>query len=101
MAAPITQAFTAQTSVATSAIIYPQRVREENGVAKVSFTGTSFTCAVQGRSDPTAPWFQIAAFNQTQLDANGSFAIVVSLFPEMRFDLTAIVSGSVNVFLME
>jgi hypothetical protein len=101
MAAPITQVYTNQAAIATSATIYPQRVREENGVAKVSFTGTSFTCAVQGRSDSTAPWFTIAAFNQTQLDANGSFAIVVSLFPEMRFDLTAIVAGSLNLFLME
>jgi hypothetical protein len=101
MAGNTTKVFNAVSAPVNSAAIACQRVREENGPVEVIFVGTSFSMSVQGRSDPTAPWFTIKVFTQADTTTNGAAAAIIALFPEIRFSLTAIVAGTLTAYLME
>ncbi len=101
MAGNTTKVFSSVVAPVDSAPIQCQRVREENGPVEVIFVGTSFSMAVQGRSEPSAPWFTIKVFTQADTTTNGGAAAIVALFPEIRFSLTAISAGTLTAWLME
>jgi hypothetical protein len=103
MAGPTRHLLNAVTAPVATPEFAPQRVTEETGVVHLHFTGASFSIQVQGRSDPTAPWYTIDTQTQASapaLDPNGSKAIIVALFPEMRLDLTAI-TGTLSAWIVE
>lgn len=102
MAGPTTKLLNAVTTAPTaSPTLFPQRVSEETGVLMVNFSGTSFSLDVQGLSGAGAPLFTIATITQADLDSNGSYAVIVALFPIMRVNLTAISAGTISAWLVE
>lgn len=103
MAGQVTIALDAVTTAQNTGVFRPQRVKEETGVVTIAFSGTSFTLNVQGRPEPGQSWFTIATFTQASpaLDAQGCSAQIVALFPEMRFQLSSIVSGTLTATLIE
>lgn len=105
MAGPTREIFLNQTTAVNSAPFQPQRVREEQGIVAVNFVvgaGSTFTLNVQGRSETSGLYFTIATITQANVDANGNYAVIVELFPHMRFSLSAIAAGgTINAWIME
>jgi hypothetical protein len=105
MAGPTREIFLNQTTPAASAVFSPQRVREEQGVVMVNFvvgTGSTFSLNILGRSDALGLFYTIKTITQADVDANGNYAVVVELFPQMRFNLTALAAGgTINAWISE
>lgn len=75
--------------------VLPQRQADQYGTFKVTRNApvTSFSANLEGRMSPTDAWFVILTVTQADYDANGCIARLAQLWPEMRVNQTAFVTG--------
>jgi hypothetical protein len=79
-----------------------QRATDETGLFHIDWNGTgTFTCVLQGRSAPDAPWFDVQEFDETSSDDHNdlgasavSIASVVIIFPQMRASSSNFTGGA-------
>ena len=75
----------------------PERLVDETGVFYTEWLNTpSGAMKLQGRSDPTAPWFDLVSITQASLNASGQYAATVTLMPEMRVILPTVGNTTVT-----
>lgn len=75
----------------------PQRVKDENGTFYTEWLNTpSGAMKLQGRSDPSASWFDLVSITQANLNGSGQYAALVALMPEMRVVLPTVGNTTVT-----
>ena len=75
----------------------PPRVKDEQGVFYTEWLNTpSGAMKLQGRSDPTASWFDLVSITQANLNGSGQYSVLVTLMPEMRVILPTVGNTTVT-----
>jgi hypothetical protein len=80
------------------------RAIDETGIFQIDWNGNgTFTCILQGRTEPNAPWFDVQEFDETSSDDHNdlgatalTIASVITLFPQMRVSTSGF-SGSARL----
>lgn len=74
-----------------------QRIKDENGMAQIQMLNTpSAEVAIQGRSEPGAPWYTITLVDQTLL-VSDTYALLISLFSDVQVVLTQLNNDTTTV----
>lgn len=86
--------------VGVSAIVYPQRGKDEAGIFQWRQAGGTVTeIRVEGRADENAPWFSLFARTQANL-VGGTDAVATVMWPQMRIDVIS-TDGAISAWLDE
>ena len=92
----VTRLFTLS-GAATSEIVEPKMIYNEDGIFQIQVHSGSPTVVLQGRLSPDAPWFDVYLNSAGATSASGSGYFTVPLFPQMRCVITG--SASVSAWL--
>ena len=89
----VTRLFTTS-GAATSAVVDPKSIYNEDGIFQVQVHSGSPTVVLQGRLSPDAPWFDVTLNSAGSASATTSGYFTVPLFPQMRCVITGTASVS-------
>ncbi len=88
----VTRLFTTS-GAATSGIVEPKMISNEDGIFQVQVHSGSPNVVLQGRLSSAAPWFDVALNPAGDTVAAVSGYFTVPLFPQMR----AVITGTASV----
>lgn len=77
-------------SAAAGSTISTQRQPNVAGTVHIDFSSaTTWDCTIEGRASSELGWVILATLDEAQEDANGQVTRDVTLFPQMRLNLSA------------